>query len=87
MINDLVEDLHISPRTLQHHFQKKLGLTPKQYLQQLRFDAVRKELVASDPMLINISDVALKYGFFHASHFGAEYRRVFGETPSQTLKR
>jgi AraC-like DNA-binding protein len=86
MINDLVEDLHISPRTLQHHFQKKLGLTPKQYLQQLRLDAVRKELLAGDPNLSNISDIALKYGFFHASHFGAVYKKVFGETPSQTLQ-
>jgi AraC family ethanolamine operon transcriptional activator len=35
---------------------------------------------------MHISDVALKYGFFHPSHFSQDYKKMFGETPTQTLE-
>ena len=84
-IYDVVTELGISPRTMQFHFKKKFGMTPKQYLQHLRLNAIRKELIKSDPDTVKISEIALKYGFFHSSHFGSEYKKIFGETPSQTL--
>jgi len=84
-IHDVVTELGISPRTMQYHFKKKFGMTPKQYLHHLRLNAIRKELIKSDPDTAKISEIALKYGFFHSSHFGSEYKKIFGETPSQTL--
>jgi AraC-like DNA-binding protein len=84
-ISDLVAEFEVSPRTIQQHFKNTLGYTPKQYLHQLRLNAIRKELVQGKPESIMISDIALKYGFFYPSHFGSEYKRVFGETPTQTL--
>jgi len=86
-VGELAKELQISSRTLQYHFRKKLGITPKQYLHQLRLNAIRAELLACSPEEAKISDIILRYGFFRPSHFGAEYKRVFGETPSQTLKR
>jgi len=86
-ISDLVSELDISPRTMQHHFQKKFGMTPKKYLHHLRLNAIRSELIRGESDRIKISEVALKYGFFHSSHFGSEYKKMFGETPSQTLER
>jgi AraC-like DNA-binding protein len=32
-------------------------------------------------------NVALRCGFAHCGRFSVEYRRRYGETPSQTLKR
>jgi len=84
-INDIVEELHISPRTLQDNFKKQLGITPKQYLQNLRLNAIRKELIYQNQKPINVSDIAFKYGFFHSSHFTSEYKKLFGETPTKTL--
>ena len=86
-IGDLLDELKISARTLQHHFRQKFGITPKQYLQRLRLNAVNMELLRADPGSVRISEVALKYGFFHASHFGSEYKKMFGESPSETLRR
>ena len=34
-----------------------------------------------------VTDVALDWGFLHFGWFSQDYRRLFGETPSQTLKR
>ena len=85
-IGDLLRELNISARTLQHHFKQKLGLTPKQYLHYLRLNAIRHELLRTNTERCSVSDIALKYGFFHSSHFSSEYKKMFGETPSQTLK-
>jgi AraC family ethanolamine operon transcriptional activator len=86
-VHDLVRELQISPRTLQHHFRQTLGFTPKQYLHQLRLGRIREELKREALEKVKISDMILRYGFFHPSHFSAEYKRAFGETPSQTRKR
>ena len=85
-ISDLLKEIKISPRTMQYHFKQKFGLTPKQYLHYLRLNAIKKKLIHSDPNQVKISDIALEYGFFNASHFGSEFKKLFGESPSQTLQ-
>lgn len=61
-------------------------MTPKKYLQQLRFNAIKKELVFADPNFCTVSQIANKYNFFHMGHFSTEYKKLFGKTPSQTLE-
>jgi len=84
-ITELVEEFNISTRALQYNFQKELGITPKQYLQDLRLNAIRKELLTQDSEKIKISEIISKYGYFHPSHFTKIYKSFFSETPTQTL--
>jgi AraC family ethanolamine operon transcriptional activator len=35
---------------------------------------------------VRIGDVAARWGFWHFSQFSADYRRMFGELPSETLR-
>jgi len=86
-IGELTAEMNISPRTLQHYFKTRIGITPKAYLSQLRLHAIRNELLGLSKEKVKLSDIAIKYGFFNASHFAVAYKRVFGESPSQTLKR
>ncbi|MCP4898634.1 MAG: helix-turn-helix domain-containing protein [bacterium] len=51
-----------------------------------RLDGVRKELLRSGAKL-KIADTANNWGFWHVGQFAADYRRHFGELPSQTLDR
>ena len=81
-IGDLVNELHVSTRTLQSHFKEKLGISPKQYLQNLRLNAIREELLRADPHDTTVSAIALKYGFFilvilhvNIKNFLAEHRQ------------
>lgn len=32
-----------------------------------------------------VTDVALRWGFYHLGRFGQTYQKAFGESPSQTL--
>ena len=76
----------MSVRTLHASFQQTFGESPMSYLRRIRLDHVRAELVRSDPSLVRVTDVAMKWGFFHQSRFAQQYRDHFGELPSRTLR-
>ncbi len=84
-ISTLTSELNISNSQLHHVFKKEYGITPKKYLLLLRFNAIRKVLLLSDPNSVTIEEVVYKYNIFHMGHFSAQYKNIFGETPSQTL--
>jgi AraC-like DNA-binding protein len=72
-------------RTLDYAFREHFGVTPKTYLQALRLNAVRRELRAAEPS-VGIADIANRWGFWHAGQFAADYWRLFGELPSETVR-
>ena len=76
----------MSVRTLHASFQQVFGESPMAHLRTLRLDHVRAELVRSDPALVRVTDVAMRWGFFHQSRFAQQYRERFGELPSATLR-
>jgi AraC family ethanolamine operon transcriptional activator len=78
--------LHVSPRTLHEAFREHLGTTPKAYLKVLRLNAARHDLLEGG-VNKRVTDAALDWGFLHFGWFARDYRRLFDETPSQTLQR
>jgi AraC family ethanolamine operon transcriptional activator len=84
-VHELCQELGSSPRALQDCFQRYVGLSPKAYLKALKLNEARRELRRYDSALSTVSDVAVRYGFWHLSKFAADYRWLFGELPSQTL--
>ncbi|WP_343597344.1 helix-turn-helix domain-containing protein [Acinetobacter sp.] len=83
-----VEDLclltHTSRRTLQNCFEQITGQSPALFLKHVRLNTVKNILVQS-PEPVTISNVAMDWGFWHLSQFAVDYKRLFGESPSQTL--
>ncbi len=75
-----------SRRKLNYCFQDVLGMSPVQYLRALRLNTVRRELLTHSPGLA-VQDVAARWGFWHLSQFSRDYRRLFAELPSATLRR
>jgi AraC family ethanolamine operon transcriptional activator len=86
-IADLCRALHLSRRTLHRAFAETLAMGPARYLTLKRLSAVRAELRRSDPAAINVTDIAIKYGFWELGRFAREYRHMFGERPSETLSK
>ncbi len=84
-IPEIAQALEIGKRQLYGAFKERYGISPKKYLQMLRLNAIHKQLCAADGRLVCVSDVALQYGFFHMGHFAAEYKKVFAQSPSETL--
>jgi AraC-like DNA-binding protein len=77
----------MSVRTLHATFQQELGISCMAYLRRLRLDHVRTELLRTGRADVRVTDVAMRWGFFHPSRFAQQYRERFGELPSDTVKR
>ena len=85
-VEDLCRALQVSRRTLQYSFQEILQLNPVSYLRAMRLNGVRRALKSSAAQRQSVQDVAARWGFWHLSHFANDYRRMFGELPSETLR-
>ena len=86
-VNQLCTITRVSRRTLQYAFQEHYGMSPKTYLNNYRLNGVRRELRKRAPFKTKVNDVASLWGFWHMGQFAADYRKVFGELPSETLHR
>jgi len=84
-IYQICENTNIPERTIRRLINKKYDLSPKNYLNKLRLNEVRKNL-KSNTKHFNISQAANDYNFWHMGQFGRDYKRLFGELPSDTLK-
>lgn len=78
--------LKVSRRTVQNSFRLVVETTPVNYLRSVRLNGVRRTLTSTHPSELSIGDAAAQWGFFHLSHFAAEYQELFGELPSQTRR-
>lgn len=82
-IRVLCERIGACERTLHHAFQESFGTTPKNYLRALRLNVAHRRLLGGQAM---VTEVAADLGLFHFGRFSADYRAMFGETPSATLR-
>ena len=84
--NVFCSETGINERTLQRAFLDQYGISPKSYAQAYHLNNVYKTLIKSNPKSTSISEIANRFGFRHMSQFAKDYRRQFGELPSETLK-
>ena len=85
-VTELAAVAGVSGRTLQRQFLAFLGKAPRAALRDIHFDGARRELLQGSAGA-KVTDIAQRCGFPHGGRFSVEYRRRYGETPSQTLKR
>jgi AraC-like DNA-binding protein len=76
-----------SRRTLHRAFESVLDETPYSYAQRLRLHRIRRELVSDDEKCCTITAVANQWGMGELGRFAGWYRELFGERPSDTLRR
>jgi len=86
-VADLCCELGVSRRTLQYSFQEVLSINPVRLLRAMRLNGARRDLKAGARPQDTVQDIAAKWGFWHLGHFVTDYKRMFGELPSETLGR
>ena len=85
-VADLCRAVGVSPPTLYRAFVAELGVSPKRYIQSRTLSGVRTDLLSA-PAGVTVSDIANRWGFWHMGQFASDYRRQFGELPSESLAR
>lgn len=86
-IGALCDEVGASWRTLERAFSNSYGLTPKQSLDLCRLNLARQRLLAAYPETNSVGSIAHACGISQGGRFAMDYRQMFGESPSETLKR
>ncbi len=88
--NISIEDLEyasgINRKTLNKSFKKELNMSALSYIKFYRLKKIHDELTDLRDHQ-KVTDVAVKWGITHLGRMATEYRNLFGETPSETVKR
>ncbi|RYD22681.1 MAG: helix-turn-helix domain-containing protein [Verrucomicrobiaceae bacterium] len=73
--------LRVSRRELEYAFRTTFDESPRDFLQALRLNAIRRALLRSEH---TVTRVALDHGVTHLGRFAENYRALFGESPGMT---
>ncbi len=84
-LGDIANAVGVCPRLLQKAFSQYCSCSPMQFLTQTRLHRIRQDLEQATSS-VKITDVMMRYGFIQGGKFAKEYRQLFGENPSETLK-
>ncbi len=79
--------LMVNERVLRRAFQDTHGAPPSRYLRTLRLSEARRALLSTLDRDVTVTEIATLFGFAELGRFSVEYRAVFGESPSVTLRR
>ncbi|MBR9883791.1 MAG: AraC family transcriptional regulator [Oceanospirillales bacterium] len=84
--SQLAEIAGVSLRTLYSGFHEFRQTGPMEYLRSVRLQRVRENLLAPDNTL-SVTEAAMKWGFSHMGRFSQAYQQLYGEKPSETLRK
>jgi transcriptional regulator GlxA family with amidase domain len=60
---------------------------PVRYLWLRRMHFARRALKQADPAIATVTQIAAEHGFWEFGRFSVQYRALFGEPPSASLRR
>src|SRR5690242_2696250 len=83
-VRDLAALVHLSPSRFAHLFRQSTGVPPGQYLQTLRMTRAGQLLARTS---LPVNEVMRLVGCPDPSHFARNFRRHFGEGPSEYRRR
>ena len=82
-VMDVLNEIPLSRRVLEHRFRKVLGKTPHEEIISARIKRVKQLLLETDLTLNSIADRA---GFKHTEYLSVAFKREVGISPSQYRK-
>lgn len=77
----------VSTSALYAGFRNFRNTSPMVYLKSVRLQRVHEDLGRASAGSDTVTKIAMRWGFVHLGHFTANYKRKFGEFPSETLAR
>jgi AraC family ethanolamine operon transcriptional activator len=86
LVSDLSRAVRTSERTLRNVFLEYFCVGPKRLLHAWQLMCVRARLQAEHDAHETVSRIAGEFGVWDLSLFARQYRALFGETPSTTLR-
>jgi AraC-like DNA-binding protein len=86
-LTEICVAIAVSERTLRVACEEHLGMGPIRYLSLRRMHLVRRALLRADPAEATVTQLATDHGFWELGRFAGAYKSLFGESPSESLRR
>ena len=86
LIDEVIEVAGVSARALFDGFRRFRGTSPMAFLKSVRLERVRQDLKNARSGE-NVTEIACRWHFYQLGRFSAQYKRIFGELPSETLRK
>ena len=86
-ITELAEGSGISERTLRTVFKEYYGISPIRYIQLRQLNLINQALKKANPENSSVTECLFKHGVWELGRFSKKYHKLFGEYPSQTLRK
>lgn len=86
-ITDTARAAGVSTSALKLAFGKYHGMPPLAWLKTKRLDRAFEDLSKPQTISESVTEVGLKWGFFHLGRFSKDYAARFGESPRHTKQR
>jgi transcriptional regulator GlxA family with amidase domain len=86
-IPQICKRIGVTERTLRACFLEQVGVNPKRFLFLRRMSLTRQALRRAEAGTSTVTDIATTYGFWELGRFSVQYKEIFGESPSTTLRR
>jgi AraC-like DNA-binding protein len=86
-LTEICAGIDVAERTLRVACEEHLGMGPIRFLTLRRMHLVRRALLGADATRTSVTSIVTDHGFWELGRFSVAYRVLFGETPSETLRR
>jgi AraC-like DNA-binding protein len=86
-LTEICAGIGVAERTLRAACEEHLGMGPIRYLTLRRMHLVRRALLGADAKKTSVTRIVTDHGFWELGRFSVAYRMLFGEPPSETLRR
>jgi len=86
-LTEICAGIGVAERTLRAACEEHLGMGPIRYLTLRRMQLVRRALLGADANKTSVTRIVTDHGFWELGRFSVAYRTLFGESPSETLRR
>lgn len=81
---ELARLAYLSEGRFNHLFKESMGISPLQYINEVRIKKAMNLLKKKEG---TVAEIAGSVGFTDYNHFGRQFRRYYGCTPSEILKK
>lgn len=77
-VGDVLREVPLSRRVLEHRFRRMLGRTPHNEITRLRIDRVKQLLAETD---LPLTEIARRTGYRHDEYLSVAFRKAVGVSP------
>jgi AraC-like DNA-binding protein len=85
-MSELIAAANVSERRLRVAFTDEFDRPPSQFFRAWALKRANRRLRQAESTELTVTEVAMQLGFEHLGRFAAHYRRMYGESPSSTLR-